>query len=73
MPLVIKQHVPNYPEQSVAASGKFTGKIRRDSPEFNQLAYVDKNSDIIFKDNEGTGADRLMSQVRSYFHSITIK
>lgn len=63
-PLVFKQHVPNYSEQSIAASGKFSAKVRRDSKEFKKLAFVDESSDIIFKDNEGTGADRLMTQVK---------
>jgi len=63
-PLVLKQHVPNVPENALSASGLSEGKISRgDSQRFKALV-VNYNQDILFRDDEGTGADRLMTQVR---------
>uniref|UniRef100_A0A182K2J6 Hedgehog N-terminal signalling domain-containing protein n=1 Tax=Anopheles christyi TaxID=43041 RepID=A0A182K2J6_9DIPT len=61
LPLVFKQHVPNVSENSLSASGMQEGPISRNDSKFRSLE-TNYNKDIIFKDEEGTGADRVMTQ-----------
>ena len=61
-PLVYKQHFPNVGEETIGASGSPEGRILRTDKKFARLvSVVDKN--IVFKDEEGTGEDRLMTPV----------
>src|ERR1041384_1827980 len=53
------QQVPNLTEED--AIGAVTTRISRLRPEFRPLAR-DDNADIWFKDEETTGADRLMTR-----------
>jgi hypothetical protein len=52
------QKVPNVSEQT--AVGALTKRIRRTDPEFAGLVS-NQNPAIVFKDEEGTGADRMMT------------
>ena len=72
IPLVYKQHVPNFSEKSLAASGLPLGLIDRNNKKFRQLV-PNYNPDIWFKNEEGTGADRLMTQVRKNVRFLNLK
>lgn len=56
-PLVQRQYIPNVSENTLGASGRPEGPIKR-----NKLVQ-NWNQDIEFRDDEQTGADRMMTQV----------
>jgi len=56
--LKLGEKVPNISE--VKAVGAIKSKIERGTPEFKSLVK-NNNHDIVFKDEEGTGADRMMT------------
>lgn len=68
-PLVYKQHVPNVGEETIAASGSPEGRVARSDPKFSQLVTVD-NDDIVFRDEEKTGEDRIMTPVDILINNI---
>lgn len=61
-PLVYKQYSPNLNENTMICSGSPEGRITRNDPRYKDLV-PNYNPDILFRDVEGTGASRLMSQV----------
>ena len=61
-PLVFKQYSPNLNENTMIASGSPEGRITRNDPRYKDLV-PNYNPDILFRDVEGTGASRLMTQV----------
>lgn len=71
-PLVVRQYVPNVSENTLVASGKPEGPIRRRDKRFKELVQ-NVNPDIEFRDDERTGADRMMTQVSFFERSVTFK
>lgn len=59
-PLVFGQHEPNVSENSLSGSGLPEGRITRTDVKFKDLES-NYNREIEFKDDEGTGADRVMT------------
>lgn len=64
-PFVYKQHVPSVSEFAYGASEPADGAIHRDDPRFKDLVE-NHNTDIIFRDEERDGSDRIMTQVRIF-------
>lgn len=56
--LHLGQHIPDAPE--VDASGALARPVQRDAPDFNELVRCG-DAHIVFKDEEKTGADRMMT------------
>lgn len=64
-PFVHKQHDPNVSEFAIGASEPPDGPISRTDPRFKDLVE-NHNPDIIFRDEERDGSDRIMTQVRTF-------
>lgn len=60
-PLALYERVPKLGELSEGGSGPAKSKITRNTPEFAKLVTVWK-TDIVFKDEERSGADRIMTK-----------
>jgi hypothetical protein len=58
--LTLGQKVPNVSEKDPVASGPFHGAILRGTSHFSQLVE-NKNTKVVFKNEEGDGSDRLMT------------
>lgn len=70
-PLVYKEYDPNANEFSPAAAGPKEGRVRRSDSRFKSLVY-NNNPEIIFKDEEKTNEDRLMTRVSSQLLPIEV-
>lgn len=56
--LLLHERVPDQSEARIA--GSITSRVERGSPEYEHLVRC-TDSEIVFKDEEGTGADRMMT------------
>lgn len=65
-PLVLYQEWPDSSENALIASGPPEGRIMRNDTERMKELVPNYSRDIVFKDEEGTGVDRLMTQVFFY-------
>lgn len=62
VPLIQRESVPDVSENTQGASGRAEGAIKRNTKRFKDLVQ-NWNPDIEFRDDERTGADRMMTQV----------
>ena len=65
MPFVYKEHEPKLSETTLGASGQPEGAIHRGDPRFKDLVE-NHSTDIIFRDEERDGSDRIMSKVSQF-------
>jgi hypothetical protein len=67
-PLRIGERVPDTSE--ALAIGALSERIARGAPSFNRLVRCD-DARLVFKDEEGTGADRMMTpRLREHLHRL---
>lgn len=65
------EHLPAAPETETV--GAITAVVTRQSPRFAELVRSE-HRDIVFKDEEGTGADRLMTrELRRRLHALALR
>ena len=63
VPFQRNEFVPKMSEQTIGASGPAEGPIYRDSKRYNTELVANFNPDIVFRDEELTNEDRMMTQV----------
>ena len=63
-PFQLNEHVPKVSEQTIGASGPAEGPIFRDSQRYKDELIPNFNPSIVFRDEEQTNEDRMMTQVR---------
>jgi hypothetical protein len=68
--LELRSQVPDADENSIQASGKANGRVKRGTAEYDAL-ITNTNPDIIFKEDVGTGDNRRMTKVKPT-HSIIL-
>ena len=64
------EFVPKVSEQTIGASGPSEGPIYRDSQRYRENLKPNWNPDIIFRDEERTNEDRMMTEVSWIFQSF---
>ncbi len=62
-PFTKYQQKPEEDEESAVASGPFSHKIKYGTNEFKSKIVRYFGTNVVFKDDEGTGADRYMTRV----------
>lgn len=62
-PFQVDEFYPRMSEQTIGASGPAEGPIYRDTERYQNELTPNFNPDIVFRDEEGTNEDRMMTQV----------